>query len=341
MIKKIKKYKIVDLFAGCGGLSYGFEMTKRFETVYATDIWNTCLESLKQNNPKTEIVTKPISDISDNDIKKIKSKYGNIKVLVGGPPCQGFSQAGKRDKNDPRNNLYKEYLRFCNILKPEWIVFENVRGMLSMKNADGEKVVDALLKDFKKIGYDVEINSISAKDFGVPQDRKRIIIIGNRIGKKINKLKSVSKTYKTVRDVIGDLEKLESGESSTGDKYHFSINHSKKHIEWLKDVPEGMSAHDFKDKNGMTVKGYRTTYKRIWWDKPSPAITTCFSSISSQNNVHPESTRALTIREAMRIQTFPDNFNFRGSHRDIRVQIGNAVPPKLGFEIAKQLLDMF
>ena len=102
-----------------------------------------------------------------------------------------------------------------------------------------------------------------------------------------------------------------------------------------------MSAHDFKPQNGMTAKGYRTTYKRIWWDRPSPAITTCFSSISSQNNVHPELTRALTIREALRIQTFPDNFKFIGSSRDVRVQIGNAVPPKLGFEIAKQLLDMF
>lgn len=213
---------------------------------------------------------------------------------------------------------------------------------MSMKTKNGKLFSDEILNDFKKMGYNTTLNLISAKNFGVPQDRKRVIIIGNRLGKNTPKLKPTTKHNPfTVRDVISDLEKLESGEKSKNDKYHFSLHHAERHIKWLKNVPEGESAHDFKPENGMTAKGYGTTYKRIWWDKPSPAITTCFSSISSQNNVHPSSTRALTIREAMRIQTFSDDFILSGSFRDIRTQIGNAVPPKLAEEIAKQLLTYF
>jgi DNA (cytosine-5)-methyltransferase 1 len=180
-----------------------------------------------------------------------------------------------------------------------------------MTMKDGKKFIDAILEDFKELGYSTTLNAISAKDFGVPQDRKRVIIIGNRNGKIApNLIPTTSNKYITVRDVIGDLEKLESNQKSVTDSYHFALDHSKRHINWLKGVPEGHSAHEYKPGNGMTAKGYGTTYKRIWWDRPSPTVTTCFSSISSQNNVHPEQTRALTIREAMRIQTFPDTFQF-------------------------------
>lgn len=336
------KYKIIDLFSGCGGLSLGFDKTKKFQSVLAIDIWETSLKTLKLNKPNIDTLNKDLSKMSNEDILYIKRKYKNIKVVVGGPPCQGFSQAGQRNSKDPRNQLYKSYINFIKIINPEWFVFENVSGIMSMKNKYGKRFIDEIIKDFSDLGYKTTINNISAKDFGVPQDRKRVIIIGNRLNIDIPKLKPITfNKYITVRDAIGDLEILESGQKSNKDKYHFALHHAQRHIDWLKNVPEGKSAHDFKPENGMKAKGYRTTYKRIWWDKPSPAITTCFSSISSQNNVHPISTRSLTIREAMRIQTFPDNFEFVGSYRDIRTQIGNAVPPKLGEEIAKQLLTFF
>ncbi len=337
-----EKHKIIDLFSGCGGLSYGFEQTNKFKTVLAIDIWGTSLETLKKNKKDVDTVKQDLSSLSDTEILKLKNTYKGIKVVVGGPPCQGFSQAGQRNSKDPRNQLYKSYINFIKIVNPEWFVFENVAGLMSMKTKNGNKFITEILKDFSNLGYKTTLNKISAKDFGVPQDRKRIIIIGNRLGLNVPKLvPTTHKKYLTVRDAIGDLEILESGEKSRKDKYHFALHHAKRHINWLKNVPEGKSAHDFKPHNGMTAKGYGTTYKRIWWDKPSPAITTCFSSISSQNNVHPCNTRSLTIREAMRIQTFPNNFEFVGSDRDIRTQIGNAVPPKLGQEIAKQLLDFF
>lgn len=335
-------YKIIDIFSGCGGLSLGFEQAKKFKICLAIDIWQEALNTVKKNKTNINILNQNLSDFKDGDILKIKEEYKDVKVVIGGPPCQGFSQAGQRNSNDPRNQLYKSYINFIKIINPEWFVFENVAGLMSMKTKDGKLFSNEILNDFKKMGYNTTLNLISAKDFGVPQDRKRVIIIGNRLGISVPKLKPTTKDNPlTVRDVISDLEELESGEKLKNDKYHFAIYHAERHIKWLKNVPEGKSAHDFKPGNGMTAKGYSTTYKRIWWDRPSPAITTCFSSISSQNNVHPTNTRALTIREAMRIQTFPDDFEFSGSFRDIRTQIGNAVPPKLGEEIAKQLLTYF
>lgn len=335
-----QKYKIIDIFSGCAGLSLGFEQTKKFQTVCAIDIWQTALDTIKNNKPHIDTICKSMAEISDQEIKKLLAKYQNIEVVVGGPPCQGFSMAGKRQINDPRNDLWKHYVRFVKIIQPNWLVFENVFGLSSMKNQQGEKIIDLILQELKQIGYSCQINLITAKDFNVAQDRKRLIIIGNKNNQYL-KLKPITKSNpKTLRNVIGDLEKLESGQKSTNDPYHFAMTHNSNHIKWLKCVPEGQTAHNYKHLTGMNVKGYSTTYKRIWWDRPSPAITTCFNSISSQNNVHPTSTRALTIREAMRIQSFPDDFIFAGNHKEIRTQIGNAVPPELGRQIAKQILEL-
>lgn len=331
--------KVIDIFSGCGGLSLGFEQTGQFEVVCAVDIWDTALKTLKLNHPNTKTICRPIQELTDEEILAIKNQFGEIEVIVGGPPCQGFSLAGKRSELDPRNQLWQEFVRFIKIVEPNWFVFENVFGLLSMKDEKGQKISDLIINSFKEIGYFVEINNISAKNFNVPQDRKRIVIIGSR--QKISlKLKPTTKDkYKTVRDAIGDLQSLNSGEASKSDKLHFAMKHNPRHIDWLQPVPEGDTAHNYKEITGMKVRGYSTTYKRIWWDRPSPAITTCFSSISSQNNVHPTDTRALSIREAMRLQTFPDSFVFSGSHKDIRVQIGNAVPPELGRQIAIQILS--
>lgn len=337
-----QKYKIIDIFSWCGGLSYGFENTWKFETVLAIDKWDIALKTLQKNKPNSNILIQDMSLLQEDKIIEIKKEYGDIKVVIWWPPCQGFSQAGQRNAKDPRNQLYKSYIHFIKIVNPEWFVFENVHGILSMTMKDGKKFIDAILKDFNSLWYSVTLNALSAKDFWVPQDRKRVIIIWNRNGKDVPYLKPTTlNQYITVRDVIWDLESLESNQRSLIDPYHFALEHSKRHISWLKNVPEGHSAHEYKPENWMTAKWYWTTYKRIWWDRPSPTITTCFSSISSQNNVHPLNTRALTIREAMRIQTFPDSFQFEGSWRDIRTQIGNAVPPKLWEEIAKQLLSYF
>jgi len=335
------KHEIIDIFSGCGWLSYWFEQTNKFKTVLAIDIRDIALQTIKKNKRNIDTLQKDLSKFEDQEILEIKKKHKNIKVVVWWPPCQWFSQAGQRNSKDPRNQLYKSYIKFIKIIHPERFVFENVFWIMNMKTKDWTKFIDNIINDFKQLWYNVKLNLISSKDFWVPQDRKRVIIIWNRLWINIPLLKHTATTYKTVRDAIWDLEHLESWEKSSTDPYHFSLYHSERHIERLKDVPEGFSAHDFKHITWMSAKWYKTTYKRIYRDKPSPTITTCFSSISSQNNVHPISTRALTIREAMRIQTFPDNFIFSWSYRDIRTQIWNAVPPLLGKEIALQLLNFF
>src|SRR3989338_4108557 len=160
------KYNIIDLFSGCGGLSYGFEQTNKFKTVLAIDIWGTSLETLKKNKKNSDILKEDLSKLNNSDILKLKNKYKNIKVVVGGPPCQGFSQAGQRNSKDPRNQLYKSYINFIKIVNPEWFVFENVAGIMSMKTKNGNNFINEILKDFVALGYKTTLNKISAKDFG-------------------------------------------------------------------------------------------------------------------------------------------------------------------------------
>ena len=351
----MKKIKYVDLFAGCGGLSKGFYLSGDFEDIAFVEYWKPAIDTFKENFPNSILLGEDITKITEEDIKKLNGN--SIDLIIGGPPCQGFSIAGKRDTKDPRNSLFMDFVRVVNIIKPKMFLMENVKGLVSMKTATGEKVLDVILREFEQIGYKVKYKVIDSATYGIPQHRHRIFFVGIRgdknnfqfpkethaeqekiliDGTKINK-------FKTVRQAIGDLESLESGQKSKTDSLHFAIEHVERHIKWLKVTPEGKTAHLNEDPNLRPPSGYPTTYKRFWWDRPAPAVTTCFSSISSQNNVHPRDTRAITIREASRLQTFPDDFKFMNSISSIRKQIGNAVPPQLAKvladEIKKYLLE--
>ncbi len=330
--KKInRKINAVDLFAGAGGLTLGLE-DAGVNVVGFVEYWEPSIKTHLMNFPNSKLLGKDITQLTDTEIKKIKSEM-DIDLVVGGPPCQGFSFAGKRDLNDPRNNLFLEFVRFVKIINPKYILLENVFGMHAMKDDDGNRVTDIVKSEFKKIGYDIECYLVSADNFGVPQARKRVIFLGNNIGEKLPpKIEWDLLKKNTFRDACGDLKSLGSGEKSN-DKYHFAQKHNERHIKWLSVTPEGKSAHENKDPEYRPPSGYKTTYKRMYWDKPAPAVTTCFTSISSQNNVHPKDTRSISIREALRLQTFPDYFEFSGSVTDIRKQIGNAVPPLLAKRI--------
>lgn len=328
--KKAQKRKLmIDLFCGCGGMSLGFEQVG-FKTILAVDNWEPACETYKANFPKAEVICKDIERVSDKELKKIINSR-RINLIIGGPPCQGFSIAGKRDPKDPRSSLFREFVRVVDLVRPAYFVMENVEGLHSMKTKNGSMVIDIICDEFERIGYRVKCRVLDAADYRVPQHRHRIFFIGTNTNAGIffPPIKILFGKYKTVRDAMGDLEPLESGEKSKKDKWHFAFNHPKHQIEWMRDVPEGGTAHDNPDPDNRPPSGFRTTYKRIWWDRPSPAVTTCFGAISSQNNVHPRDTRALTIREAARLQTFPDSFEWKGSTNQIRIQIGNAVPPLL------------
>jgi len=350
-ISKNKQLNAISLFSGCGGFSFGFsaagfdikgfvELDPKLREIYKLN-FNNCLE-----------IGGDIQSIKDVTIKKIKEEFGEIDAIIGGPPCQGFSLSGKRDKNDPRNKLFLHYISFLKIIKPKFAVLENVRLLSSMKGSDNKLVIDQIYEQFHKSGYKVKSFEVNAKNYGVPQHRERIFFIAIRSDLNIEPqfpeqlfsndidMFNLQKKYRTFGDACSDLDFLESGQESQSDFYHKAVNHPQHVIDWLWNVKEGMSAHENSDPNNRPPSGYNTTYKRQIWNDVASTVQTTFGMISGCRNVHPISTRSLTIREASRIQSFPDAYKFCGSLGTIRTGIGNAVPPLLAYEIANYLKNI-
>lgn len=333
----------ISFFAGCGGLCYGIAAAG-FNIVAANELEENYRNIYKLNFPDACFLTNDIRNITVSEVNELKKKYTDIDLFAGGPPCQGFSLAGKRDISDDRNTLFQYYLHIAELIRPKVILMENVRLLTSMKLPDGNFVKDNVLDTFKDIGYEGRFFIVNAKNYGVPQNRERVIFIGIRGD--LKKMPDIpeplfgdgdifSEKYRTFGDAVSDLEYIESGEESKTDIYHRAVKHPEHVIRWLYDVPQGKSAHDNKELGMRPPSGYNTTYKRQVWNDAGCTVTTNFGMISGCNNVHPIATRALTIREALRLQSFPDSFRLMGKDGDIRTVIGNAVPPLLAYEIAK------
>lgn len=346
----------VALFAGCGGMSLGFKLANYNVLGYIEK--ESALQSIYEANfLGTEKLGGDIREISSKYIANWKEKVGHIDVVFGGPPCQGFSLAGKRDEDDPRNQLFREYARVVEILKPDILLMENVRLLTSMDAPDGRKVVEHIKEALLRAGYYSDFRELNAQHFGVPQSRERVFFLGVRCdsdrGQREISFPSRthvdsgslfvqnSKPLRTFAQATSDLESLESGERSECDPWHFAVSHPPHVIRWLKDVPEGASAHENEDPNLRPNSGYNTTYKRIRSDEPCSTIGTNFGMISGSRNVHPTDTRSFTIREAMRVQTFPDDFRIFGRLGDVRKGIGNAVPPLLAFKFANCIKNKY
>ncbi len=340
--------KAISFFAGCGGLCYGVKAAG-FNIVATNELQNAYKKIYSDNFSGFEFLSNDITEIKDNDIKKIIKKQGAIDLMIGGPPCQGFSLAGKRDVNDSRNTLFQNYLHIASIIKPKVILMENVRLLTSMKDPSGEYVSKRILDTFKSIGYSCAFFTVNAKNYGVPQDRERVIFVGLREDLKASpsipiasygfekNLFSDESPLFSFGDAVSDLEFIESGENCTSDEYHKAVNHPEHVIKWLIDVPEGKSAHENNDKELRPPSGYNTTYKRQVWNEPAGTVATTYGMISGCRNVHPIATRALTTREALRLQSFPDSFKVTGKMGDIRTTIGNAVPPLLGYAFGEYI----
>lgn len=330
---KKEKPNGIALFSGCGGLTAGFEAAG-FNIVGHVEIEPSANLIYESNFPHSKLLGTDVCNISEGDVNEWKKMFGDIDIIIGGPPCQGFSLAGNRNPNDARNQLYNQYAKIVNMVKPKVFVMENVFNMTTMKDTDEILFIDKIKERFYEYGYELNINYINAKDYGVPQSRERVIIIGTLIkdNKKFDFPKKNNKII-TFKEATYDLTMLESAELSD-DPLHWTISHPQHVIEWLKDVPEGHSAHENENPDLRPPSGFNTTYKRIRWNEPCSTISTNFSMISGCRNVHPESTRSLTIREAARAQSFPDEFAFIGKWGDIRKAIGNAVPPILAEHIA-------
>lgn len=340
----------IALFAGCGGMSLGFKWAG-FDVKGYVELERAAREIYKTNFPKARELGADILELTDEQIASWKKDFGNIDVLCGGPPCQGFSLAGKRNEADYRNKLYREYQRIAEIVRPKAFVLENVRLLTSMREEDGSSVVQNIISGFNAIGYSVTFKVLNSAEFGVPQARERVIFIG--VDKSLGIWPSLpeethtfdettlfeKKKVRTFRDACKDLDSIEAGGASSQDPLHWAITHPEHCLEWLRRTPEGKSAHENEDPSMRPPSGYNTTYKRLRWDEPSSTISTNFNMISGSRNVHPTSTRSLTIREAMRCQSFPDDFKVVGNWMDVRKAIGNAVPPILAERIANHVIQ--
>jgi DNA (cytosine-5)-methyltransferase 1 len=344
--------KAMSFFAGCGGLCYGVRAAG-FEIVATNELVEEYKDIYKANFRDANFLTNDVCEITNIEIDRVLKEHGKIDIMVGGPPCQGFSLAGKRDVNDKRNTLFEYYLKIADRVKPKVILIENVKLLTSMKDPNGRFVRDRILETFADMGYLGSFFNVNAKDYGVPQHRERVIFIAVKkslkkapdmvapMYSKSDDLFDDFESHFSFGDAVSDLEFIESGEKSSKDVYHKAVSHPEHVIRWLVEVPQGRSAHDNEDINLRPPSGYNTTYKRQVWHEPAGTVATTFGMISGCRNVHPYATRALTIREALRLQSFPDSFKLVGNDGAIRTVIGNAVPPLLAFEIAKFIRDTY
>lgn len=346
------KLKVLDLFAGVGGFSNGFEQTG-FIISAAVELDKSISESLQKNHPYTKVYNKSIVDI--NPIQ-IKEEIGDIDIIIGGPPCQGFSLRGKRQGlNDDRNFLFKEFIKNVEFFKPKYFVMENVPSILTDQNGYFK---DEIIKEFKRLNYGVDFGILKASEFGVPQNRKRAIFIGKLNGE-IKLPKGNKENIITVWDAISDLAYLNSAEGEFESDYkinaesdyqvklrknsnklfnHKATKHSPIAIDRLKRIPPECGKEYLTEKISST---FGKTWGRLEKNKPSPTIVTRFDTPSNGKNSHPFLHRAITVREAARIQSFSDDFIFYGNKTSIIKQVGNAVPPLMAKAIAQHIKENY
>lgn len=363
----------IDLFAGCGGLSLGFKKAG-FTSLFASDIDENCMLTFQKNFPEVPFLCADITTITESDIRQIVGEH-EVDVILGGPPCQGFSLANKhRDSNntDPRNKLFYHYLKVLSWFMPKAFVLENVRGLLSMQKG---LVIKEIKRCFSEVGYNVDYRVLRASMFGVPQMRDRVIVIGIR-----NDLQQMPKFPRpnlnceiSVDDAISDLPIIEAGQGEDNVAYgtapqndyqrlmrkdsstvfnHIAMKHTKRLVERFKAIKPGQGLLDVWETHGAVKRGNpqeKSTIKfsqnnnRVFGNKPAPTIAASFQS----NFIHPHLDRNFTAREGARLQSFPDDFIFCGFRTKMSwekglsqyQQIGNAVPPLLAYAIANTLKE--
>ena len=367
--------KAISLFAGAGGCSLGFKQAG-FEVVFATDYDEAAMATYALNFPDARIECADISNLDFNELlRSLGMKSGDLDVLIGGPPCQGFSTAGPRFWDDPRNHLLKQYVRAIEVMRPKWLMMENVEGLLTTK--DGEYVYE-VVKAFVNLGYRIRLEKVYAHEFGVPQRRKRVLIVGNRLGYDFTFPSPTVPSFGRIFRKGGvDLDRALFGlprptDSDQDSRYDVDFSeqwaaflaspdgtvsdHYAPRVEGIlfdrisalapgqtmKDLPDHLQHASFKKRANRRVMdgtpsekrgGSPSGLKRLHLDEPCLTIT----GAATREFIHPIEHRPLTIREAARIQTFPDDFKFIGSMSDKIQQIGNAIPPLLARTFAEHI----
>jgi DNA (cytosine-5)-methyltransferase 1 len=345
--KNKNNFKVLDLFCGCGGLSFGFELAG-FDIIAGIDNWKDALVTFERNHRNSKAI---LADLFNDKPETIMEqiKY-NIDVIVGGPPCQGFSIAGKRMIDDPRNLLYKSFVEFVEFVKPKAFVMENVPNIISMNDGLIKKQI---IEDFENLGYIVEVKVLNASEYGVPQNRRRAFFVGtlhtlktpfdfpNKLSYTINTREAISDLPEaTVEDGSNYISNPDSRyqefmrRNSTGIFNHQATVHNQKTIEIINQVPDGGNY------KSLPVNLQATRKVNIAWTRMS-SWKPCFTIDTGHNHhFHFEYNRVPTARESARIQSFPDKYVFIGNKGSQLKQIGNAVPPLLALEVAKSLKNI-
>lgn len=361
----------IDLFSGCGGLTLGFKHAG-FVSALASDIDENCKHTFNANFPETPFVCGDITQLTEQQFRE-QTGGRRIDVIVGGPPCQGFSLANKRrnkTEDDPRNRLFYQYLKVIEWYQPKVFVMENVKGLLSMH---GGSVIKEILRCFAEAGYRVDYRVLKASNYGVPQSRERVIIVGVR--NDLNKApvfpEDIIPQPVSVDKAIMDLPQIDAGQGMDGMPYlappandyqrmmrlradrlrnHISMKHTARLVARFHAIRPGQSLIDVWDEHGPLRRGkpsekstikFSQNNQRVYADQPAPTIAASFQS----NFVHPHLDRNFTAREGARLQSFPDDFVFEGFRTKMSwekglsqyQQIGNAVPPLLAYAIAKTI----
>ncbi|MBQ7797889.1 MAG: DNA cytosine methyltransferase [Clostridia bacterium] len=338
------KNKIIDLFCGCGGLSKGFEKAG-FEVVLAIDFWKDAVLTFNHNHKQKVAQCCDIKDITDDMLIALNQEH-DIVGVIGGPPCQGFSTVGKREKDDPRNTLYQEYCRVVKTINPEFFVLENVKGLLTLDNGSYKK---SIIDTFSNLGYNVSFKVLNAANFGVPQKRERVFFVGFK--NKNFTFPQESYDFISTSDALSDLGVPIDGLDlpsiyrtlPTNDYQRYIRNnqnevlnhnttlHSQATIDTINLIPDGGSIKDLPDEYWQ-IRKYNKAFQRMNSGLPSNTIDT-----GHRNYFHYKENRIPTARESARIQSFQDDFVFCGSKTSQYKQIGNAVPPLLAFAVAKKI----
>jgi len=353
----------IDLFAGAGGLSLGLNQAG-INVVLANEIEPDFAATYQENHPNTKMCVGDITKIDFGSEIDALGLTGNIQLVCGGPPCQGFSTVGKKDLADPRNSLFQQFLRCIDEVHPDTIIFENVAGFSTMYQG---RVYHELIEQLTQRGFMTDMRILNAVDYGVAQYRKRTIVVGMRSDKIIEWPTAEYSTcseglfgslppHRTLMEAINDLPPLATRESadeyltdpknefqesmriqSTNLTEHNCANYGSRMQTILKSIPPGGCVHDLPEH--LRPNGYfANTYARLVPDQPSPTITRNFGTPSSSRCVHPYQNRALSTREGARLQGFPDWYKFAGSKTSKNLQIGNAVPPPLGKALGEMML---
>lgn len=376
---KMKNYTVIDLFAGAGGMSYGFEQAGfRVKAAIEVDDWAS--QTYENNNHSDEMFCEDIAGIPNSVFERFKG----VDAVIGGPPCQGFSisASNRRDPNDKRNILYREFLRVVEVVSPSLVLLENVKEIATRNNEFGNTILSEIVNKLTTQGYHVSHDVINVKDFGVPQDRKRFFLLASKYSKPLFPEKC--KNELTIWDAISDLPEVFPRKHKEGDIFNYTVQpknsfqekmrlrsdlisnhipmrHTDRIIErfskiGLNNNVESLSAQDQPRKRGnsdvISGKTYSQNHRRLDPEKSSKTITASFYS----SFIHPEQNRNLTVREAARIQSFPDSFKFfglrtrlshkllekKGLHHEMHLdqfnQVGNAVPPLMAEKLARSLL---